>query len=66
MSIYKRIESKLNEQPTKTKVYLSSIILLIVMIYLKDILTYDETLIISFLVVVPIVAYYLTFLILRK
>ena len=66
MSLYKKLETLLNKYPSKIRVYLSSIFLLIMMVQLQDVLTEDMTMMFGLFVIAPIVIYYFTVLIFKK
>ena len=66
MNLYKKIELLLNKYPTKIKVYISSIVLLSLMILLQDVLTSTMTNIFIIAILSPIIIYYCTVLIFGK
>ena len=66
MSIYSKIESYINKYPTKVRVYLSSIVALILLINTQDIFGDDYIMILFIFVLAPIVIYLFTVLIFKK
>ena len=66
MNLYKKLELLLNKYPTKIRVYLSTIFLLVMMIQLQDILSEEMTIMFAIFVIAPIIIYYFTVLIFKK
>ena len=66
MNTYKKIELFVNRYPTKVRIYLSTLFMVIMLIQLKDILEDDVVTILSIFVIAPITIYYFTVLIFGK